>query len=119
MAGAVLAWEAAWLRRRTAGGYGGAAPRLGHGDLGGGTRQPVAARLAAGGGHHAGATQVADQLLDVRMRQLLRTRDGRQRPRLVALGVGKRDEHPDPVLGARGELHGSSTTTASPSRRTA
>ena len=93
------------------------ADRVGHGDLGGRSGQPVAAGLAAGRGHQPGPAQVADELLEVGVRQLLAPRDlGEREAAVLALGARQRDEDADAVLGAGADLHRSSslTRTSSP-----
>ena len=88
---------------------------IGHGDLGRGAGEPIAARLAARGGDEAGAPQVTDQLLQVGVGQPLALRDRGQRQAGVVLAEPRqRDEDPDAVLGARADLH---RLTASPGLR--
>ncbi len=88
------------------------ADRVGHGDLGRGPREAIAARLAARGRDQAGATKVTDQLLQVGVGKPLALRDGGQRQAGVVLAESRqRDEDPDAVLGARADLH---RLTASP-----
>ena len=87
-------------------------------DLLGWAGEAIATGVAARGGHQAGALQRPDQLLDVRVRQLVGARDARQRGGPIPVRVGQRHQDTDSVLGARRELHDSSTTISSPSRWT-
>ncbi len=83
----------------------------------GGSREPVAAALAAGRGHQLGPAQVADDVLAVGVRQLLAARDLADGLAALVDGAGQRDEDADAVFGAGGDLHDASssrTRTSSP-----
>ena len=77
-----------------------------HGDLGGRAGEAVAPGLAASRGDQARATEVAYQLLEVGVRQLLATGNlGQGQAPVLAIVACQGDEDADAVLGAGADLH--------------
>src|SRR5205085_6428753 len=71
------------------------ADRFSHADLLGGTCQLVATRLSARRAHEAGAAKLANELLQIGMRQLFAAGDACQRDRASAILASELDQQPD------------------------
>src|SRR5688572_12468426 len=94
---------------------------IGHGDLACRPREAIATRLPPRRADQTRPTQVADELLEIGVRQLLALRDLREREAsLVLAQPTERDEDADAVFGAGADLHddqSSLTRTSSPSTK--